>query len=38
MLMLIEEKAVLELTESLFFGSDIREVIEEFNRKETKDH
>jgi len=32
-----EEKAVLELTESLFFGKDIKEAIEEFNRKETKE-
>jgi putative hydrolase of HD superfamily len=32
-----EEKAVLELTESIFFGNDIKEAIEEFNRKETKE-
>ena len=32
-----EEKAVRELTESLFFGSDIKAVIDEFNRKETKE-
>jgi putative hydrolase of HD superfamily len=32
-----EEKAVLELTENLSFGSDIKEAIEEFNRKETKE-
>jgi putative hydrolase of HD superfamily len=32
-----EEKAVLELTENLFFGNDIKEVIEEFNRRETKE-
>ncbi|MBN1365488.1 MAG: HD domain-containing protein [Syntrophaceae bacterium] len=32
-----EEKAVSELTESLFFGNDIREVIKEFNRKKTKE-
>jgi putative hydrolase of HD superfamily len=32
-----EEKAVKELTESLFFGEDIKEAIEEFNRKETKE-
>jgi putative hydrolases of HD superfamily len=30
-----EDKAVLELTESLFFGNDIKEAIDEFNRKET---
>lgn len=32
-----EKKAVRELTESLFFGSDIKAVIDEFNRKETKE-
>jgi putative hydrolase of HD superfamily len=32
-----EEKAVLELTESLFFGDDIKAAIDEFNRKETKE-
>jgi putative hydrolases of HD superfamily len=32
-----EEKAVSELTESLFFGDDIKAVIDEFNRKETKE-
>jgi putative hydrolases of HD superfamily len=32
-----EEKAVRELTESLFFGGDIKTVIDEFNRKETKE-
>ncbi|MGD0021385.1 MAG: HD domain-containing protein [Smithellaceae bacterium] len=32
-----EEKAVRELTEGLFFGSDIKEIIDEFNRKETKE-
>ncbi|HUN55461.1 MAG TPA: HD domain-containing protein [Smithella sp.] len=32
-----EEKAVSELTESLFFGEDIKAVIDEFNRKETKE-
>lgn len=32
-----EQKAVSELTQSLFFGSDIKAVIEEFNRKETKE-
>jgi putative hydrolases of HD superfamily len=32
-----EEKAVRELTEGLFFGSDIKAVIDEFNRKETKE-
>jgi putative hydrolase of HD superfamily len=32
-----EEKAVMELTESLFFGNDIKEAIEEFNRKETRE-
>jgi len=30
-----EEKAVRELTESLFFGDDIRQAIAEFNAKET---
>ena len=32
-----EGKAVLELTENLFFGKDIKEAIEEFNRKETRE-
>ncbi|MFA5321268.1 MAG: HD domain-containing protein [Smithella sp.] len=32
-----EEKAVLELTESLFFGDDIKAAIDEFNNKETKE-
>ena len=32
-----EEKAVRELTEGLFFGGDIKTVIDEFNRKETKE-
>ena len=32
-----EEKAVLELTGSLFFGADIKAAIDEFNRKETKE-
>jgi putative hydrolases of HD superfamily len=32
-----EEKAVRELTEHLFFGEDIKECIDEFNRKETKE-
>jgi putative hydrolase of HD superfamily len=32
-----EEKAVRELTQSLFFGNDIKEYIEEFNRKETRE-
>jgi putative hydrolases of HD superfamily len=32
-----EEKAVSELTESLFFGDDIKAAIDEFNRKETKE-
>ena len=32
-----EEKAVRELTEHLFFGSDIKSFIDEFNRKETKE-
>jgi putative hydrolase of HD superfamily len=32
-----EEKAVSELTESLFFGKDIKAIIEEFNRKETRE-
>ncbi|MGP8152710.1 MAG: HD domain-containing protein [Smithella sp.] len=32
-----EEKAVLELTEPLFFGDDIKAAIDEFNRKETKE-
>jgi putative hydrolase of HD superfamily len=30
-----EEKAVSELTESLFFGKDIKDAIDEFNRRET---
>jgi putative hydrolases of HD superfamily len=30
-----EEKAVTELTESLFFGNDIKEALDEFNGKET---
>ena len=32
-----ETKAVKELTDELFFGEDIRLVIEEFNAKETKE-
>jgi putative hydrolases of HD superfamily len=32
-----EEKAVKELTESLSFGNDIKEAIEEFNCKETRE-
>ena len=32
-----ETKAVRELTEGLFFGGDIRQAIEEFNAKETKE-
>ena len=32
-----EAKAVKELTEELFFGDDIRSVIEEFNAKESKE-
>jgi putative hydrolase of HD superfamily len=32
-----EEKAVRELTEELFFGEDIRSIIEEFNAKRTKE-
>lgn len=32
-----EEKAVRELTEQLFFGDDIKEFIDEFNRKESKE-
>jgi len=32
-----EEKAVKELTASLFFGHEIKAVIEEFNRKETQE-
>jgi putative hydrolase of HD superfamily len=32
-----ETKAVMELTEGLHFGHDIREYIEEFNRKETRE-
>lgn len=32
-----EEKAVAELTESLFFGADIKAAIDEFNGKETKE-
>jgi putative hydrolase of HD superfamily len=32
-----EEKAVRELTETLFFGDDIKSAIEEFNEKKTKE-
>ncbi len=32
-----EDKAVSELTESLFFGNDIKEAIDEFNRRETRE-
>lgn len=32
-----EEKAVQELTEDLYFGSDIKSSIDDFNRKETKE-
>ena len=32
-----EEKAILELTENLFFGADIKGAIDEFNRKETRE-
>ncbi len=32
-----EDKAVMELTTSLFFGHEIQAVIEEFNRKETRE-
>ncbi len=32
-----EKKAVKELTESLFFGDDIKNTIDEFNRKETQE-
>lgn len=32
-----EGKAVSELTESLFFGNDIKEAIDEFNRRETRE-
>ncbi len=32
-----EAKAVRELTDELFFGDDIRSVIEEFNAKETRE-
>lgn len=32
-----EEKAVRELTEDIFFGSDIKAAIDEFNKKETKE-
>lgn len=32
-----EEKAVRELTEGIFFGSDIKAAIDEFNKKETKE-
>jgi len=30
-----EEKAVNELTENLFFGSDIKDILEEFNQRQT---
>ncbi len=32
-----EEKVVRELTEGIFFGSDIKAAIDEFNKKETKE-
>ena len=32
-----EKKAVSELTEHLFFGDDIKEFIDEFNKKESKE-
>src|SRR4030066_1769338 len=32
-----EEKAVRELTKDIFFGSDIKAAIDEFNNKETKE-
>jgi putative hydrolase of HD superfamily len=32
-----EDKAVSELTETLFFGNDIKSVIDEFNGKKTKE-
>jgi putative hydrolase of HD superfamily len=32
-----EEKAIAELTQSLFFGNDIKEAIDEFNRRETRE-
>ena len=32
-----EKKAVKELTETLFFGDDIKSVIEEFNERKTKE-
>ncbi|MBE9547627.1 MAG: HD domain-containing protein [Proteobacteria bacterium] len=32
-----EEKAVRELTENLFFGDDIKSVIDEFNEKKSKE-
>jgi putative hydrolase of HD superfamily len=32
-----EEKAVRELTETLFFGEDIKSAIDEFNERETKE-
>ncbi|OGP68086.1 MAG: phosphohydrolase [Deltaproteobacteria bacterium RBG_16_44_11] len=32
-----EKKAVRELTEGIFFGSDIKAAIDEFNKKETKE-
>lgn len=32
-----EEKAVRELTETLFFGDDIKSVIDEFNEKKSKE-
>ena len=32
-----EKKAVRELTEGIFFGSDIKAEIDEFNKKETKE-
>ncbi len=35
--MVDEEKAVRELTETLFFGDDIKSVIDEFNEKKSKE-
>lgn len=32
-----EEKAIHDLTETLFFGDDIREAIQEFNERKTKE-
>jgi len=32
-----EEKAIRELTENLFFGEEVKSIIEEFNQKKTRE-